>query len=340
MVDEKETAGLEALGLSEGEATAYACLLAASGGSAADVAQAVGVTARRAAAILDSLEANGLASRSVSDDQRFVPAPARNALDILSQRREQQLHDARQHAIRFLERVAEPTGSRPDRDFLHVVVGAEAIGERFQHMVLGAKSEIIAFTAAPMSHPGEEWTKAKIALLESGVRGRVIYDLASLQAPGAIDFIRQVAFGEEARTLPTLPLPLVIIDRQAAILPLTSETPGPDSEVLIVYESSLLDLLLLLFEAVWDRAAPFDTRTGRPRRRRAGPDLSDEDRKLLSLMGAGMKEVAVAHHLGVGRRTVERRLSIITEKLGTTSRFHTGVEAHRRGWTGEGAEDE
>lgn len=242
------------------------------------------------------------------------------------------MHQARQDAISFLEQVTEPTGKRPDRDFLQVVLGAEAAGDRFQQMVLGAKSEILGFNTEAMSGLSSEWTKAKTALLRGGVRGRVIYDLASLHAPGVVDFIRQVAFGEVARTMPTLPLPLVIVDRRTAFLPLTSEAPGPGTEVLIIYESSLLDLLLLTFEAVWEQAAPFDAPTVTPGRQPHGPQLSDDERRVLTLLGAGMKETAVAQQLGISLRTVERRLGTITERLGSTTRLHTGVEAYRRGW--------
>ena len=332
MGTDKTTAGLEALGLSEGEAKVYACLVSGSGATAKEVARATGVPARLAKAHLESLDDNGLATRSILDGERFVPVPPQHAVDSLRQRREQQLSEASRDAIRYLEQASGPPGRQPDRGFLQVVAGAEAAGDRFQQMVLGAKSEILAFNAKAMSGVNDEWVKAKIALLKTGVRGRVIYDLPSLQNPDAAALIRKFAFGEAARTLPVLPLPLVIIDRGAAFLPLTSEEPGPATEVFIVYESALLDLLLLMFEAVWETAAPFDAETGVAGTDPAGLDLAEDERMLLNLLSAGMKEAAIAQHLGVSARTVERRFSAITDLLGTTTRFHTAVEAYRRGW--------
>ena len=47
-----------------------------------------------------------------------------------------------------------------------------------------------------------------------------------------------------------------------------------------------------------------------------------------------MKDAAVARQLGIGPRTVERRLRRIMEQLDTRTRFQTATEAARRGWIG------
>jgi len=328
--DVDSAAALEELGLSEGEAKLYECLLRTGGGSAKELARAASMTTKRVAQLLDALEASGVANRAVRGEERFVPVPPDDVVGALTSRREQELQQSARSAMRFLERVAEPAGW-PKREFLQVIVGAETAAERLERMLLGAEKEVLGFTTGPITGTRDEWVKAKVDLLRGGVRGRVVYDLESLQVPGITDFIDAVSFAEEARTVTALPLPLAIVDRRVAFLPLTADAPNPDTEIFVVYESAFLDLLIMMFEAVWERAAPFGAKPHEavpP----AGPELSEDERNLVALMGAGMKETAIARQYGVSIRTVERRLTAIADRLGTNTRFHTAVEACRRGW--------
>jgi len=73
----------------------------------------------------------------------------------------------------------------------------------------------------------------------------------------------------------------------------------------------------------------------------AGPDVvpeeddtevSAEDRALLQLLNAGLKDEAIARQLDMSQRTLRRRVADLTHRLGATSRFQTGTQAMRRGW--------
>lgn len=59
---------------------------------------------------------------------------------------------------------------------------------------------------------------------------------------------------------------------------------------------------------------------------------SVDDKRLVALLAAGLKDLTIGRELGVGPRTVERRLQRIMAYLGTRTRFQTAVEACRRGW--------
>jgi len=288
------------------------------------------MSAKRAAQLLNELEANGVANRSIGDEQRFVPVPPADVVDALRLRREQELLQARRNVMRFVEEAAGPAGWQPRRDFLQVIVGADAARDRWNQMILNAKKEILAFNTSATTLASDEWVKAKVDLLRSGVRGRVVHDRESLEAPGMLNLIRKVAFAEDARTVPVLPLPLAIVDRRAAYLPLTQDR-DQDSEILVVYESPFLDLLIMMFEAVWHQAAPFDVASNKSEHS-GDSELSDDELTLLTLLGAGMKENSIASQFGINPRTVERRLSSITARLGTATRFQTAVEACRKGW--------
>jgi DNA-binding NarL/FixJ family response regulator len=61
-----------------------------------------------------------------------------------------------------------------------------------------------------------------------------------------------------------------------------------------------------------------------------------DERRLLELLAEGRTDEVVARSLGCTRRTLQRRLRRIFEKLGAESRFQAGVLAERAGWIAEG----
>lgn len=64
------------------------------------------------------------------------------------------------------------------------------------------------------------------------------------------------------------------------------------------------------------------------------PDLDApaDDRRLLTLLSAGLTDHAIARDLGVSERTVRRRITRLQAVLGGRTRFQLGVQAARRGW--------
>jgi len=52
--------------------------------------------------------------------------------------------------------------------------------------------------------------------------------------------------------------------------------------------------------------------------------LSDEDRRLIRLLATGQTDQQVAHRLGWGLRTVQRRVSALMSKLDAPNRFVLG----------------
>ena len=135
---------------------------------------------------------------------------------------------------------------------------------------------------------------------------------------------RLVAAGEEARVLPGLPLKLVIVDRHTALLPLTLDSAL--AQTAVIHRSTLLDAMVNLFEIYWERALPLDERGP------AGDGLSGQDREILGLLVAGAKDEVIARQLGVGVRTLRRRMQHLMATLDAETRFQAGMQASRRGW--------
>ncbi len=160
------------------------------------------------------------------------------------------------------------------------------------------------------------------AALQRGVRCRVVYDRSSLTEPSQPRTIEALtAAGEDARVSAEVPMKLVICDRRLALTPLSLQH-GLTEAALVVHASGLLDALAALFESVWQRAIPV-------------PELispADEHRRLLMLLASGLKDEAIARQLGIGERTVRRRIAALADRLGARTRMQLGIQAVRQGW--------
>ena len=175
------------------------------------------------------------------------------------------------------------------------------------------------YAAAP-DNPGQN------PVLARGVRWRTIYSPESLERPHAREHVDSlIEAGEEARTLPGLPMKLVIVDRRIALLPLSLESGLAQSAV--IHRSTLLDAMVTLFDVFWTRALPL----GRHSASTAG-ELGDEEERVLGLMVAGVKDEAIARELGIGLRTLRRRMQHLLHLLDAETRFQAGIQASRRGW--------
>jgi DNA-binding NarL/FixJ family response regulator len=62
------------------------------------------------------------------------------------------------------------------------------------------------------------------------------------------------------------------------------------------------------------------------------PAPSQQELSLIGFLAAGETDAAIARRLGITRRTLQRRLRPVLERLGAQSRFQAGVLAERAGW--------
>jgi DNA-binding CsgD family transcriptional regulator len=191
------------------------------------------------------------------------------------------------------------------------------------------------YVAMPSGTNAEEFEA-----LARGVRYRVLYEKAFFDDEGALEnVVAGVRAGEVARAVPHLPLRLAIADRSVAVFPLVAGGPHGSPEeptTALVRDSNLLAALLALFDRYWEDAVPLDidgtgTLAGTDG---AGPgdSLSATDRKLLSLLVAGVADKAIASQMGLSRRTVQRRIQGMMERAGAVTRMQLAWQASRRGW--------
>jgi DNA-binding transcriptional regulator YhcF (GntR family)/DNA-binding CsgD family transcriptional regulator len=317
-------AGLRAAGLSELEERLYRTLLRVRQGSLAQLAAFADcspVVTRRA---LHRLESLGLINRQGTPG-RFVPAAPDTAIEALILRRQEELERCRLTAAAL---AAEYRNATSDTADLVELVKGESIFQRYVQLLTSARSEVLMFDKPPYIGPADN--PLELEVLARGISWRAIYAQEALELPDRIAQLRAWhAAGERARLAANVPLKLVLVDRKIALLPLTPDGHGAENTAILVHPSSLLTTLLMLFDTVWERALPLDAGS-RPERVLDEP--AAEDRMLLQMLTAGLKDQAIARQLDVSLRTARRRLAQLMTTTGATSRFQLALAAVRRGW--------
>jgi DNA-binding CsgD family transcriptional regulator len=267
--------------------------------------------------VLTLLEDRGLISTATDGVTRYravAPAAAFQGplLDY-----EEELDAARQ---RMIVLDAAYRSSQPERDPpepVEVVAGRRAVEGRLAQLWRGVRREMRCLDTHPTgTAPGAA------ELLGRGRACRTIYDPLSLSQPGSLAAIDNlIRAGQQARVLPQLPLRLCVADDRLAVLPLSGDA------ILLVYPSALLDVLVKLFDGLWQRAMPLH----QPAAQRATARPPAQQR-LVSLLLSGLTDEAIGRQLGISHRTVQRRIAELMAELGAQTRFQAGAQAALRGY--------
>lgn len=157
----------------------------------------------------------------------------------------------------------------------------------------------------------------------SGRTLRTIFPMSVLVDPEWHDFAtRRAVAGEQQRYLAddALRVEFGVFGRAGVLV---SEGPGPDADYLVLRPPVVVSSFLDLFEGLWRRAEPLLTK-----------EASQEDVKVLELLSMGFKDEAIARQMGLGLRTVRRRIAALMEEHGVETRFQLGLAVARRGLVG------
>ena len=227
-------------------------------------------------------------------------------------------------SVAFHDRVLRGSTSR----LVELVEGRAASAARAQDMLGRADEEVLAFDTPPYVAREYSDSDIEIGLLARHIRCRAVYASQVLDVPQRAEVIRAlVGLGEQARVVPVVPIKMIIVDRREVLLPLAdSDNHSPENAV-VVHKSGICEALTALFESVWTHAVPLFT-TGHDNH----ADLLAEDRSILQLLNAGMKDDVIGRQLGISERTVRRRVAELAARVGASSRFQIGAQAARRGW--------
>ncbi|MFE7711427.1 helix-turn-helix domain-containing protein [Streptomyces sp. NPDC057486] len=340
---------LQALGLGPAEEAIYTALLARPTASAQDLARQTGLESAETTRILLDLTTRGLvavadeagsgAPDSADCDAGCQPAryrltPPSVALAPFLAEQRNALHRA-ETAFSMLTEQYRTTAAHPAGSVVEVVVGVQQVAHRFHQLQRGAQQELLVFLVGePIAVPREDADMSESSALDRGVDFRVVAAKDYLDGPGmAKDARAGITAGIELRLVDSLPLKMIVSDRERAMVPLDMADSDGEPSAIVVHRSGLLTALVHLFEKEWAEARPLYTTATGVRAEPAGDQQPTEgELEVLALLLAGISDRRAAAQLGLSIRTVERRTRRLMDLAGADSRLQLGWHAARAGW--------
>ncbi|MGP3910916.1 helix-turn-helix transcriptional regulator [Nonomuraea sp. 10N515B] len=288
---------LEAIGLGPQDEEVYDALVRRTQATVTEIVHDCHLPASAARRTLQSLVELGLATRSTGRPVRYIAVSPDSSLEAIS--------------------------------------GRDEVNHRWVQLQQDTRVQMRGFDRPPYADPQEhtESNPIELNLLKRGVKYRVVYDTSVLELPGwAEDVTAGMRHGEQARIAADLPMKLAISDDRLAIIPLPRAGDSVVAASYLIHASPLLDALVALLEAVWERSVPVRLTGSGAESAPEGGELSREEERLLTLLASGATDKAAGRALGWSERTVQRHITKLMRRLGARTRFQVAMEATRRGW--------
>ncbi|MFI8350671.1 helix-turn-helix domain-containing protein [Streptomyces sp. NPDC085596] len=178
-------------------------------------------------------------------------------------------------------------------------------------------------------HPGgppPEDVIDEMLLRDKEMEGRnievdVLYQRRTAEVPYVAAYLTDAARpGREVRTAEFLPIRMILFDDDLAVLP---TNPADSSEgALAVHGRQVMNALHAFYDHCWHTATlPRQSEDGQASR----PVFDEQELVVVRLLADGVKDEAIARHLGVSSRTLSRLLSGLLDRLGVQTRFQAGL---------------
>jgi DNA-binding MarR family transcriptional regulator/DNA-binding CsgD family transcriptional regulator len=308
---------LRAAGVDPFDESVYRSVLARHTAVPSDVADELGCSPERVVRALDRLREHGLIARRNGRHRRYAAVDPQVAVEALVRTRANELDQIRT-AVGELSQLF--VAARADgAEQIEIVHGSDALLRWFVRLQQEAREEVLGLDRPPYVEADQNPVEG--TALARGVRYRGVYAPEALDGARLREIHDLTRRGERARVLPGLRVKMAIADRRLALLPLTFDMN--DVRAAVIRPSALLDALVDFFELCWQQALPLHG---------DADEIGEDDKALLALMAAGLKDEAIARRLGWSLRTMRRRTSALHTRLGATNRFQAGAIAARRGW--------
>lgn len=329
-----EGVSLAALGLRPAAERVYRQLLRHPGAGMARLAELSELPHMHLLECLDELAELSLLQAPADDPRAVTPVSPERGLTGLLSRQERQLVQRQQQIERCRTEVAHivadfTTSHPPIEDpFVERLEGIDAV-----RLKIAELSRSVRFETAALLPTAERSADAMAAArpldeaaLNRGVRLRTVQLDGMRRHKSTVEYARWMTeLGGEVRTAPSVPLRLLMMDREVALVPLAVEHSRGGA--LLLHGTGMVAAVQALFESTWRTARPLD----RPHRPRRPEGLTEQERVVLRLLGQGHTDEQIARRLAVSDRTVRRVVAQLMERLGARSRFQAGVLAMSRG---------
>lgn len=318
---------LESIGLSAGEVAAYELLVERQRATARQLS-AAWRHPESLAEILSALEAKGLVIKDAERADLYTAVSPRTALDALLWTRGRELEEAAAYVADLVTRHGDRGTGSGTPSLVEVVTGHRAVRQRLTQLERGSRREMCSLHSLA-GGDGAGVSLDVRGLVEREISVRTVYDRRSIELPEGFPRIeRAIDAGERAR-VGAVPTTLLVVDGRLAFLPLQRQQAAVEA-AMVVHPSGLLDALVALFDELWRRAVPLPTVSNDAGREPATRPRSTGEERLIALLLSGLTDQAIGRQLGVGHRTVQRRVAALAGDLGAHSRFQAGVQVALR----------
>ncbi|WP_329175955.1 helix-turn-helix transcriptional regulator [Streptomyces sp. NBC_01477] len=159
-------------------------------------------------------------------------------------------------------------------------------------------------------------------IMARGIRSRAIYPISCLHSPKYARYLHDLAdAGVEVRLVDHAPFDMLTFDRDAAVL--AADPERPSEAVIVIRGAALMRSYLAVYEDCWLRG---QTLARASATNAEDTEITTQERVIIRLMASGLSDDQIARKLGVHRRTVQRAVAKLMERLNATSRFEAGLK--------------
>ncbi|MGK5734102.1 LuxR C-terminal-related transcriptional regulator [Streptomyces sp. URMC 124] len=325
---------LQALGMDTSAEQVYRAMLAHPQAGVAELATRLGVREEEVRHGLDVLADLTLVRPSAERQGQLRAVSPEIGMELLVARQQAELAAQQQRVessrVAAAQLIAEYAELRPAtaQQGVEQLTGLDRIRDRLALLTQETATEVMTF-APDGGHSKESIAAARPLnrqLLGRGVRMRTIYLDSVRNSPETVEYVDWLTeAGGQVRTVPSLPIRMIISDRTSAVIPVSGDDPSAGA--LLLTGHGALTALCALFESVWASAQPLGRARAKDER-----GLTGQEATVIRLLALGHTDEAIAKRLGVSPRTARRIATDLMERLGAHSRFEAGVKAVRRGW--------
>jgi len=117
-------------------------------------------------------------------------------------------------------------------------------------------------------------------------------------------------------------------DRSIALLTVPGQR-GPDEQMAVVRDPSLVSWLVMSFEQLWADSMPLEAPASATRQ---DVQLAHTQAAILRMLAEGEKDEAISRRLSISVRTCRRHIADYMAQVGASSRFQAGVIAATAGY--------
>jgi DNA-binding CsgD family transcriptional regulator len=338
IIHDKEGWMFEFPELDETAAAVYRALLAAGGGPAS-ISVITGLPEDDIRAALGALAGLNLVHAPIGASPDWRPVPPEPGFGVVAGKHEAELARMTDQLAALRAAVASTAAATAEAaawsaQLRHTALSVEPLKSRQDALAEASRLTAQATTDYMVVMPATPETLADLhsdlsgsqAAAGRGVSVKMLYHDGTRSDPATLPHPRRAAeAGALVRTAPIPPPPMVICDRQAALIPAASDQP---ETALCVREPSIVAVLRAVFDNTWDTATPLS----KPATADDSNSLTPAEQALLRLLAAGHTDAAAAKRLGVSLRTVRRQMNSLMTRLEADSRFQAGLNAAQRGW--------